>query len=253
MAPAEPGPAGSPDARVVADPGWVRLLIWVLFPLVGAGAIAGLNALTGWMVKLPWAPVKIPAKFVDELPEPAATLGALAIGAVAGLIVAVIAVHEQLAVTVAGDRVDLARGDGTVRTADGAAVDLVFMDGKQLVLLDAAGAELARESSDLKAELLRDAFEAQGYRWVAEDPHRAEYRLWVAPVSDLPDGVNVLLAARHKALKDGKADYAGRIRDELAQLGFVVRDEKKKHQYWRRVHRHHEQPDAPPPARTAPN
>jgi hypothetical protein len=235
MAPPQPGPVVPRHERVVAEPGWVGLLIWVLFPLVGAGVIAGINALTGWLVKLPWAPVKIPAKFVDELPEPAATLGAVTIGAVAGLIVAVIAIHEQLTVTVSADRVTLARGDGTVRTVDGTAVDLVFCDGKQLVLLDAAGAEVARESSDLKAELLRDAFEAQGYRWVAEDPHRAEYRLWVAPIGELPDGVNVLLAARDKALKDDKTSYAARIREELLQLNFVVRDEKK-HQYWRRVH-----------------
>ncbi|MEV4625832.1 hypothetical protein AB0J90_06020 [Micromonospora sp. NPDC049523] len=232
-APPEPAPTAPPDERVVAEPGWERLLIWILFPLLGAGAIAGLHALTDWFVKLPWAPVKIAAKFVDDLPDPAATLGAIAIGVVAGLIVAVTAVHEQLVVTVGADRVTLARRDGTVRQVDGKAVDLVFLDGKHLVLLDAAGAELAREKSDLKGELLREAFEAQGYRWVDEDPHRAEYRLWVAPVADLPDGVNVLLTARQKALKDGKTDYAARIRTELAHLGFVIRDEKK-HQHWRR-------------------
>ncbi|RKR90461.1 hypothetical protein BDK92_4834 [Micromonospora pisi] len=232
------GPAGPANARKVAEPGWVRVLIWGLFPLLGAGVIGGLNAITGWLMKLPWAPVKYPAKFVDDLPEPAATLGAVAIGLVAGLIVAVAAVHEQLAVTVAAERVTLSRGNGTVRSVDGADIALVFLDGKQLVLLDPAGAELAREKSDLDAEALREAFEAHGFRWVAEDPHRAEYRLWVAPVGDLPDAVNVLLAARQKALKEDKSGYASRIRGELGQLGYVVRDERKKHQYWRRVPDH---------------
>ncbi|MGW4461275.1 YqeB family protein [Micromonospora sp. NPDC004704] len=237
-APPDPAPAAPPaerpaaGERVVAEPGWERLLIWTLFPLLGAGAIAGLHALTDWLVKLPWAPVKIAAKFVKDLPDPAATLGAIGIGVVAGLIVAVTAVHEQLAVTVAADRVTLARRDGTVREVDGKTVDLVFLDGKHLVLLDAAGAELAREKSDLKGELLREAFEAHGYRWVDEDPHLAEYRLWVAPVGDLPESVNVLLTARQKALKDGKTGYAARIRTELSHLGFIIRDDKK-HQHWR--------------------
>ncbi|MFK3979964.1 hypothetical protein ACI2K4_06215 [Micromonospora sp. NPDC050397] len=222
---------------MVTEPRWVRLLIWGLFPLIGAGLVAGLNGLTGWLVKVPWAPLKAVAKFVDDVPEPGATLGAIGIGLAAGLVVAVLAVHERLTVAVAPDRVTLTRGDGTVRDIDGARVHLVFLDGKHLVLLDVAGAELARESSDLEAEPLREAFEAQGYPWVAEDPYRAGYRLWVAPVSDLPDAVNVLLTARQKALKDDKTSYAARIRTELAQLGYVVRDEKRKHQYWRRVTR----------------
>jgi hypothetical protein len=234
----------------VAEPGWVAVLVWGLFPLLGAGALAALNALTGWMVKLPWAPLKIPAKLVDDLPEPAATIGALAIGAIAGLIVAGMAVSEQLTVTVAADRVSLARGGGAVGSMDRAAVDLVFMDGKRLVLLDAAGAELARESSDLPAERLRDAFQEHGYRWAAEDPHRDEYRLWVAPVTELPDSVNVLLTARRKALKDGRTNDVARLRTELARLGFVVREEQK-HQYWRRVDQQPKHTDSAPAGKKA--
>ncbi|WP_329107830.1 hypothetical protein OG792_05175 [Micromonospora sp. NBC_01699] len=237
-APAPP-PAVSPDERVVAEPGWVRLLIWVLFPLLGAGAIGGLYALTDWMLKVPWAPVKLAAKFVDDLPDPAATIGALAIGAVAGLTIAFIAVYEQLAVTVAADRVILARRDGTVRRLDGPAVAVVFLDGKHLVLLDAYGAELAREKSDLHADHLREAFEAHNYNWLPEDPHQSTYRLWVAPTPDLPDNINVLLTARQKALKDGKSTYAARIRTELTTLNVILRDDKT-HQHWRR-------PTPPPP------
>jgi hypothetical protein len=50
--------------------------------------------------------------------------------------------------------------------------------------------------------------------------------------ADLPATADAFLRARAKAVTDGKADGARELRDQLAMLGVVVRDEKKK-QYWR--------------------
>jgi hypothetical protein len=49
---------------------------------------------------------------------------------------------------------------------------------------------------------------------------------------DLPQAADAFLRARARALKDDKTDDVAELRDELARLGVVVRDEKKK-QYWR--------------------
>ena len=49
---------------------------------------------------------------------------------------------------------------------------------------------------------------------------------------DLPQAADAFLRARARALRDDKKDDAAELRDELAKLGVVVRDEKKK-QYWR--------------------
>ena len=228
------------SGTVVTEPAWMRALMWTGFPLLGAGAGWLIRSVAGWVASLPWAPLQGPFELADQLiasfGEPQATLGALAIGAVAGLALAFIAEHESLTVAVAHDRVSLKRGESS-RSIERAAVDAVFLDGKQLVLLGRSGEELAREASDLGSDRLRAAFVAQGYPWLAGgDPYRDDYRLWVEDTPDLPFGANALLKARRKALDrgdDGKED-AAELRAELARLGIVVREEKKR-QYWRRT------------------
>ncbi len=83
---------------------------------------------------------------------------------------------------------------------------------------------------------LQAAFVTHGYTWLAGDPHADEYRLWVEDTPDLPPGADALLGARARALGkggDGKDD-AAELRAELAKIGVVVREEKKR-QYWRRA------------------
>jgi hypothetical protein len=102
------------------------------------------------------------------------------------------------------------------------------------------GEELARKATDLDADRLQAAFVIHGFPWLAGgDPHKDEFRLWAEDMPDLPAGANALLKARARALGkggDGKED-AAELRAELARLGIVVRDEKKR-QYWRRTGEH---------------
>ena len=231
--------SGRSRGTVVTEPAWIRALVWIGLPLLGAGAGWLLKAITGWVVSLSWAPLQGPFRLVDEIltsvGEPWATFGSLAVGAVAGLVLAFIAQQETLTVAIAHDRVTTKRGEST-RTFDRAAVGAVFLDGKELVILGRGRDELAREASDLGADGLRDAFLVHGYSWLADgDPFKEDYRLWVEDTPDLPPGANALLKARARALgqgDDGKRD-ALELRAELARLGVVVREEKKR-QYWRR-------------------
>jgi hypothetical protein len=109
----------------------------------------------------------------------------------------------------------------------------VFLDGKKLVLLDANGAELAREDNDLNGDRLRDAFIGHEYHWRAEDdPYADRFRGWVEDMPGLPPGADALLKARAKALRHDHGGDAAELRDELARLGVVVRDERKR-QYYR--------------------
>ena len=228
------------EETVMSERAWVRALMWAGFLLFGAGAGWLLKAVTGWVVSLPWAPLQGPFLLLDRLiasfGEPQATIGVLAAGAVAGLAIAFIAEQESLAVVFSGDRITIKRGE-TLREIERASVGAVFLDGRQLVLLGRSGEELARENSDLDAGRLREAFLTHGFRWLADgDPYEDEYRLWVEHTPDLPPGADALLKARKKALdrgEEGKED-AAELRSELARLGVVVREEKKR-QYWRRV------------------
>jgi hypothetical protein len=222
-----------PDETVVAESALVPALLWVGFPALGAGAGWLLLSIAGWVASLPRAPMQGLFKLAASVPEPQGTIGALALGVLAGAVLAHLGVQDMLAVTVSDRRVTVRRGGGPAREIDRASVDAVFLDGKRLVLVGPAGEELAREASDLDAGRLADAFRGHGYPWRPDgDPYKDEFRRWVEDTPGLPAGANALLKARERALDKGDSDDAADLRAELAKLGIVVREEKKR-QYWR--------------------
>ncbi|MEJ3750739.1 hypothetical protein WEI85_46725 [Actinomycetes bacterium KLBMP 9797] len=223
------------NETVVSEPRWVWPLIWISFPVLGAGVGWLLTLAAGWVADLPAAPFQGVFEAVDGMAEPYATAVALGVGLLAGLALAYLGAREVLTVTVSGAEVTLARGDGSTRSVTRTAVAVAYLDGKQLVLLGRAGEELAREKSDLDGSGLREALREYGYPWHdGGDPYRDEYRRWVPDTPDLPPGADALLKARAKALEKGDGDDAADLRAELGKLGVVVRDEKKR-QYWRAV------------------
>ncbi|MEU6326317.1 hypothetical protein ABZ851_03340 [Streptomyces sp. NPDC047049] len=217
---------------VLAEPAWAVVLVCGVFAAAGAGIGWLIKLLAQWFVTLPWAPWQGPARLLTSVPEPWRTCGALAVGTVLGLAAGYLAQHDRLSVTVSGSRVVLTR-KGISREFTHHEISTALRDGKQLVLLDRDGQEIAREACDLDAQRLADAFAEHGYRWCDRDPHRDEFRLWVPRAPGLPEGADALLTARARLLgKPATADEARELREELAKLGVVVRDENKR-QYWR--------------------
>jgi hypothetical protein len=220
------------DETVVAVPLGERLLVWLALPLLGAGAGWLLSAIAGWVAGLPWAPFQGPFKLVASLPEPHVTIGALLLGASAGLLLALMAAEERMTVAVADDRLTIVRGDAA-QTLPRGAIGGLFVEGKSLVLLSPAGAELARETADLNVAGLREALRAHGYPPLADgDPHEGSYQRWLEDAPELGPRANALLRARARALEKNDKEDAALLRAELAKLGVVVRDEKRR-QYWR--------------------
>ena len=219
---------------VVTYPRWAWALVWAGFPAVGAGIGWVLKAIAGWVSGLVWTPLRGPFTAIASIPEPLATVGALAIGALAGFAFAFMSAQESLRVTVGVDAVELQHGESAPQTYARSRVDAVFLDAKHLVLLDSGTAELAREKSDLEPDVLRRAFQEHGWPWLAADPHAAAFRRWAADDPELPQVARSLLEARAMALSKGDAAEAARLRRELANLGVVVRDEHKR-QFWRTV------------------
>jgi hypothetical protein len=69
--------------------------------------------------------------------------------------------------------------------------------------------------------------------WLADgDPHAARYQQWLEGEPSLPIGADPLFRARRRALEQGRKDDAEALRNELARLGVVVREQERK-QYWR--------------------
>ncbi|WP_420116952.1 YqeB family protein [Micromonospora sp.] len=232
----EPGVA----TRVGGDVGEL-LVMWVGFPLLG-GALGGrLPMVADWVAGLPWAPVQGWFELVAGLPYRRALAGGLLLGMLAGLLLAYVGTRERLIVTVDRDGVRLRR-DGVDRELARRTVAAVFVDGRELVLLGPAGAELARERSDLSRQRLKDAFDGHGWPWRDADPHRDAYRRWVEGLPDLPPGADPLLRARQRAVDADRARDVRELGGELARIGVVVRDEGGR-QYWRA---------APPPGGQAP-
>ncbi|MEV8595390.1 hypothetical protein [Streptomyces sp. NPDC052012] len=222
-------PASQADeATVLAESAW---LITVFCVVCGAGIGGSATLLAKWLVTLKWAPLKGPAKLLTSIPEPGLTLGAVTVGALLGLLVGLIAVHESLSVRIADDRVVLTTRE-TSQDLGHDDIASAFRDGKQLVLLAPDGMEIAREDCGLPWPRLAEAFAAHGYRWEDEDPHRDEWRRWVPGTPGLPEGADALLKARAKARKQGDSEDARELRGELRRLGVLVRDEKQR-QYWR--------------------
>ncbi|MEH0933714.1 YqeB family protein [Micromonospora psammae] len=227
-------PAQRPGAATVVGGGAGELVVmWVGFPLLGAGAGWALTEVSGWLAGLRWVPWQGLFELVDGLPDGRAIAGAVALGALLGLFVAHLGTRERLIVTVDRAGVRLHR-DGTDRDVPRRSVSAVFTDRKDLVVLGAGGEELVREKSDLSRRRLRDAFDTHGWPWTEADPHRDAYRRWVEGLPGLPAGADALLRARQRAIESDRRGDALDLRAELARLGVVLRDEEKR-QYWRLV------------------
>ncbi|WP_407547851.1 hypothetical protein QOM21_02545 [Streptomyces sp. Pv4-95] len=214
---------------VLGRSAWGTAGVYVV--LVLAGAVAGrlVGLLADWLVTLPWAPLQGPARLLASIPGPVLPV----VGSVAGLVVGLIAQHEELVVRLSDESVVLGR-KGRDQELPHDAVATVCRDGKYLVLLGHDGGELSRELCELDAGRVAEAFTGHGYAWADADPHKSEFRRWVPDTPELPQAANAFLHARQGALeKKGPSDGDVReLREELARLGVVVRDEKRR-QYWR--------------------
>lgn len=82
--------------------------------------------------------------------------------------------------------------------------------------------------------MIADAFIHHGYPWAEKDPFEKQYQRWIADHPDFPSHVNTLLAARERALKNDELEETHILRNDLAKLGVVIRDEDKR-QYVRIV------------------
>ncbi|GAO10910.1 YqeB family protein [Streptomyces lydicamycinicus] len=220
--------------RVLTQPAWMTVLVYVVLMLLGAGAGWLVKILAEWLVTLPWAPMQGPAKLLASVPEPWLTVGLLSAGTVLGLIVGLIAQHEELSVVVSAERITFTRKKKDQEFARDRVVQ-AFLDGRQLVLLGDDEGELARETCDLDAQRVADAFRAHGYAWVDEDPYKDDFRRWVPDMPGLSQEANALLKARARLLeKKSSAEDLRELREELARLGVVVRDERRR-QHWRLI------------------
>ncbi|MEV0089248.1 hypothetical protein [Saccharopolyspora sp. NPDC050642] len=173
-------------------------------------------------------PLRLAAALPTVWAVPVLTLVGLLIGAW----LASMAQKEALALTVNAACVGL-RQDGADRHIPRDAIGSVFLDGKELVFLDAQTKQIARhKASDLSKTAVRTTFERFGYPWAGmSDPHEQEFQRWADGQPGLDEHANGLLRARSRALTDKQAGAAADLADQLQAAGVVLRDRDDAQQY----------------------
>jgi hypothetical protein len=221
-----PAPSGEADGRTVVEaPLADRIFLFVGIPAVVVILGLSLPPLARWALDWETAlPIRPVFRLVGAIDRPWEIVVNLAIWLVLAFALAFAAMTDsmKLAVTDATIEVDKANRKRTVSRADVAAV---FLDGKNLVVLDRESHQLIRDVHTASRSTLADAFRQHGYPWQDEDPYAPLYRSWTAATSDLPPAVNDVLAAREAALKKKAHKEAQDLSNAVEKLGYVVRDE----------------------------
>jgi hypothetical protein len=201
-----------------------------------AGLAVGymLPRIADWALRLPWFPFEDTARLIHSLDGPYLKWILAFLGLLAGFVLAFIAVWESLKAAISNHEVSLEQGENR-RTIPRRDIASVFLDGKELVILGTSGHELVRMPGVEHPEDLAEAFQNHGYPWSADgDPFKDRYRRWVPDLPELPPSAHALLKVRERALKEKNKKDIAELREELAKIGYIVRDEGV-NQYWRPV------------------
>ncbi|MEV8021177.1 hypothetical protein AB0O76_33560 [Streptomyces sp. NPDC086554] len=230
-----PLPLVKDRTTVLGYPRGDLLVVLIGIPLLGLLLGVALPPLARWLAKAPVLPWRDGITFVGSLDKPWQTGIAMAVGLVvglvAGLLIAVTELTEALKLKLTDEHLETDQNDLT-RTIARAEVSAVFLDGKDLVILDGTSRQFARGARTASPTTLAKAFRTHGYPWSESDPHAPLFHRWIPGVPALPAEAHALLAARKAALKRKAADDARDLVETLQGLGYVVRDEGKD-QYWR--------------------
>src|SRR4051812_6027841 len=208
-------------ATVVGMPLADRLAVVLGAPALGVGLGLLLPRAARWLLTLSWVPLGGPLKLVSLLDHGWGAVAAPVVGGLLGVALAWVAFAESLTVTLTDREIRLVK-DQKTRVIPSVQVHTVFLDGKQLVILDPESRQLLRDRHEASGTRLAQAFHAHGYRWADHDPYRDLYRRWVRDTPDLPPAVNAVLAARDLALTRNVAADVRELRDEVQKAGYVV-------------------------------
>lgn len=86
---------------------WARAAVWTGVPAAGAGLGWVIHQLPGWILRIPFVPMRGPLRLAARLPEPEATIGALLLGALGGLVLAFLVDLESMTVRMSRTEVTL--------------------------------------------------------------------------------------------------------------------------------------------------
>jgi hypothetical protein len=228
-----PVPLGKdrPTVTVLGYPRGDLLTILIGTPLLGLLLGLALPPLARWLSKSPVLPWRDGITFVGSLDRPWQTGVAVGIGLVGGLLLAFTDIDETLKLRLTDAELVTEQHEDK-RTVEHSRISAVFLDGKELVVLDETSRQVTRGTHKASAATLARAFRAHDYPWRDADPHATLFSRWIPGAPGLPAEAHAVLAARKAALKRKAGEDVRDLGEMLQGLGYVVRDEGKD-QHWR--------------------
>ncbi len=141
-----------------------RALVLVIPPVLGLILGYFVPAIADWAVSLPWVPFQGPLELIASIPERWAVIVMALLGLLAGAWLTTEAMKDSLVITVSDEEVVL-KIKQTIACFNKRDIASVFIEGKQLVLVDHTGLELAREPYESTPDQIANAFMKHGYPW----------------------------------------------------------------------------------------
>ncbi|WP_189822648.1 YqeB family protein [Streptomyces finlayi] len=162
-----------------------RLLrILVGFPAVGLGIGFLLPPLARWFDGSATGPLRRLFEALGGLEQPWQIALCALVATLLGLLAAYVAVADSARTTVTGAALTIEPRDGKKATSLARAdVAAVYLDGRDLVVLDAHGRELSRSPRQASRHALSQALRTHGYPWQESRPALAAQEQSRTPVS----------------------------------------------------------------------
>ncbi|MGN4447671.1 YqeB family protein [Bacillus cereus group sp. MYBK79-1] len=146
------------------------------------------------------------------------------IGVIAGILFSLIIYSDALKMKINSEIIHISKGDQEKQITK-AKVKAVFVEKRQVVVIDHKDREWLRETSDINPNKIKDTFLLHGFQWVEQDPYKEDYSLWKLEDEQFSKSVNTILYERRNALREGNSKKNKHLRKDLHELGVFVKDE----------------------------
>lgn len=159
----------------------------------------------------------------------------MAIGIIAGILFSLTVYSEALKMKITSESIHISKNDKEKQIAK-PDVKAIFVDKRQVVVIDQADREWLRETSDIQPGKIKDIFYMHSFPWVDQDPYKQDYSLWKLEDERFSSSVNAILYERRNAIREGNSKKTRHLNKDLNEMGVFVKDQGED-QYVRSIKR----------------
>ncbi|WP_433958106.1 YqeB family protein [Cytobacillus horneckiae] len=161
---------------------------------------------------------------IDSFHSFSVSVIAMIIGIIAGFILSIIIFIESLNIFIDDTKIKLViKEEETIISKN--MVSAIFIEEKQLKLLDNDGKEIFSREIDIQTEKVKDAFLSHFYPWKNEDPYKSCFQLWrLNEEMVLGETIQSILYSRRLSLREKDEKKANQLKTDLNELGVIVKD-----------------------------